>query len=329
MATVTATPATSETRCVALGYKPFTAGKFRFERDEYFAHIFFPNGRHMMPIQAFLRALMRDVAWGFFYGTVNFDPVIGTLNHYGTVDLFAGLMNEGYTRENRHYVERFDSKELKKIFEAMLDDWCNEGFDPFAAPEETGDPYGAKHGSNTAALIRKRVVAKRMIGLPDDEILRTDANGYPLNRQFRDLPTNEPEVHAEPGFEREVHAYNMFNYVGRSDVTWNPSVVSGVKDSLYCPTTEEEALPIFHGNDRVEWFVQLTDEIIWDVEDGKTGAPRAKVVAKAGDVAAMPSDIRHRGYSPKRSILLVWENNDATLPERYRKGEFKPYPVEF
>src|SRR5947199_10260929 len=102
-------------------------------------------------------------------------------------------MYAGYTRENLHYVERFDSKELKKIFEAMLDDWCNEGFDPFAAPEETGDPYGAKHGSNTAALIRKRVVAKRMIGLPDDEILRTDANGYPLNRQSRDMPTNEPE----------------------------------------------------------------------------------------------------------------------------------------
>jgi len=24
---------------------------------------------------------------------------------------------------------------------------------------------------------------------------------------------------------------------------------------------------VFHGNDRVEWFVQLSDEIIWDVGD--------------------------------------------------------------
>ena len=32
---------------------------------------------------------------------------------------------------------------------------------------------------------------------------------------------------------------------------------------------------------------------------------------KAGDVAAMPADIRHQGYSPKRSMLLVWENADA------------------
>ena len=42
-------------------------------------------------------------------------------------------------------------------------------------------------------------------------------------------------------------------------------VVSVCKDSLYCPTTEEYILPIIHGNDRVEWFVQLSDEIIWDV----------------------------------------------------------------
>jgi len=65
------------------------------------------------------------------------------------------------------------------------------------------------------------------------------------------------------------------------------------------------------------------------VDDGKTGRPRAKVTMKAGDVAAMPADIRHKGYSPKRSMLIVWENNDAGLPAMYGKGELKPYPVEF
>ena len=329
MSTATMTPTQSVTRCAELGYQSFAAGKFRFERDEYFAHIFYPEGRHMIPIEAWLRALMRDIAWGFFYGTVNFDPVIGTLNHYGTVDLFAGLMNEAYTSQNRHYVETFDSKDLKKVFETMLDDWTNEGFDPFAAPDETGLPFGRKHGNNRTAIQRHRVVAKRMTGLPGDEGLRTDQNGYPVNRQFKDVPQDAPEVHAEPGFEDQVHAFNLFAYVSRSNVTWNPSVVSAVKDSLYCPTTEEHILPIFHGNDRVEWFVQVTDEIVWDVEDGKTGRPRAKVVMRAGDVAAMPADIRHKGYSPKRSILLVWENNDGTLPDKYRRGDLKPYPVEF
>ncbi len=87
------------------------------------------------------------------------------------------------------------------------------------------------------------------------------------------------------------------------------------KDSLYCPTTEEYILPIIHGNDRVEWFVQLCDEIRWDVADRDTGAPRAKVTMRAGDVAAMPADIRHQGYSTKRSMLLVWENASPELPE--------------
>jgi hypothetical protein len=312
-----------------LGYQSFGIGEFRFSRDEYFATIEYPGGRHMMPIDAFLRAIMRDVAWGFFYGTVNFDHVLGTVNHYGTVDLFIGLFNEAYRAGNRHYVKRFDSNELRKVFQDILADWTNEGFDPFAAPDETGKPFGAKHGSNAAAIERERVVAKRMVGLPGDADLRSDASGYPVNRQFKDVPQDAPEIHAEPGFEGEVHAFNLFGYLSRSDVTWNPSVCSAVGDSLMCPTTEEQTLPIFHGNDRVEWFVQVTDEIIWDIEDGRTGRPIAKVVMRPGDVAAMPANIRHKGYSPKRSMLIVWENNDGSLPDRYQRGELKPYPVEF
>jgi Hydroquinone 1,2-dioxygenase large subunit N-terminal len=325
MSTAAATTSSSKD----LGYKTFSIGKFRFERDEYFAHIFYPGGRHIMPIDAFLRALMRDVAWGFFYGTVNFDNVLGTVNHYGEVDLFIGLFNDAYRSGNRHYVERFQSKDLKKLYEEMLDDWTNEGFDPFAAPDETGHPYGPKRGNNRKALQRQRLVATRMVGLPGDLGYRGDKDGYPINRQFTDVTQDQPEVHAEPGFEGEVHAFNMAAYVSRSDVTWNPSVVSCVHDSQFCCTTEEYILPIFHGNDRVEWFIQLTDEIIWDIEDGATGKPRAKVLMKAGDVAAMPANIRHKGYSPKRSMLIVWENNDATLPQRYSKGELTPNPVDF
>ena len=68
-------------------------GAFRFERDEYFAHIRWPSGSHTLDIGNFLRALMRDVAWGFFYGWVNFDHVIGTVNKYTSVDLYAGSFN--------------------------------------------------------------------------------------------------------------------------------------------------------------------------------------------------------------------------------------------
>ncbi|MEQ1572868.1 MAG: hydroxyquinol 1,2-dioxygenase [Vicinamibacterales bacterium] len=319
------TAATPMTTGKTLGYKTHAIGSFQFGRDEYFAHIHYPGGRHIMQVDAFLRALMRDVAWGFFYGTVNFDTVFGTVNHYGTVEMFIGLFNEGYRANNRHFVETFEAKDLKAVFEGMLEDWTNEGFDPFAAPDETGTVYGAKKGNNSKAIKRQRLIANRMVGLPGDLTFRTE----PLNRQFQDVPTDKPEVHAEKGFENEVHAFNFFDYVCRSDVTWNPSVVSCVKDSQFCATTEEHVLPITHGNDRVEWFIQATDEIIWDVDDRATGRPRAKVTMKAGDVAAMPADIRHRGYSPKRSLLIVWENNDASLPQQYASGKLTPYPVAF
>ena len=75
--------------------------------------------------------------------------------------------------------------------------------------------------------------------------------------------------------------------------------------------------------------MQLSDEIVWDVKDKTTGRPRAKVTMRAGDVACMPADIRHQGYSPKRSMLLVWENASPELPELIRTGKASVYPVEF
>jgi hypothetical protein len=322
-------PAVSNDTRSALGYRTFPIGRFVFWRDEYFAHVDYPGGTHVMPVDEFLRALMRDVAWGFFYGTVNFDSVLGTVNHYGTVELYIGLFNAGYRAARRQYVETHDAGPLKQEFEAILADWTNEGFDPFAAPDETGRAFGPKRGENLAAIRRQRVVARRMVGLADDTPVRSDADGFPVNRQFKDVSQEEPQVHAEFGFADQVHAFNLFAYLSRSDVTWNPSVCSAVKDSLLCPTTEEHILPITHGNDRVEWFVQVSDEIFWDIEDKATGRPLAKVLMRAGDVAAMPADIRHRGYSPKRSMLVVWENNDNHVAELHQRGTIPPYPVEF
>jgi hypothetical protein len=165
--------------------------------------------------------------------------------------------------------------------------------------------------------------------VPGDEGLRSDETGHPINRMFADVPQDEPEVHPEPGFESEVAAYSLFAYLSRSPVTWNPSVVSVCKNSLFCPTTEEYILPIIHGNDRVEWFLQLSDEIHWEVEDRDTGSVRARVVMRPGDVSAMPADIRHQGYAPKRSMLLVWENADPALPELIASGQTPTYPIEF
>ena len=43
--------------------------------------------------------------------------------------------------------------------------------------------------------------------------LRTDASGSPVNRTFADVPQDQPELHPEPGFENEVHAFNLFGYL--------------------------------------------------------------------------------------------------------------------
>lgn len=311
------------------GYRSFRAGTFTFVRDEYFARLNWPGGSHIMPIDVFLRALMRDVAWGFFYGVVNFDSVFGTINHYGEVTMFAGRFNDSYREAGRDHEERFRSDALMGLFKAMLEDWTNAGFDPFAAPMETGEPWGRKHGDNLVAIERQRVTARRMVGLPGDTPLRTDEAGFPVNRQFADVAQDEPLVEARPGFEGEVSAFNLFAYLSRSDVTWNPSVCSVVGDSLFCPTSEEFILPVEHGNDRCEWFLQLSDEITWDVKDKETGRPRARVIAKAGDICCMPADIRHQGYSTKRSMLLVWENGSPKIPQMIADGTAPVVSVTF
>ncbi len=311
------------------GYRGFALGRFEFQRDEYFAHVRWPLGSHTLDVGDFLRALMRDVAWGFFYGWVHFDDVVGTCNHYGNVDVFAGSYNGNYRRAKVDHLENHPTETVRSVFTEMIEDWTNEGFDPFAAPQETGTPYGRKRGSNLAAVRRARSTATRCVGLRGDAPLRSDATGHPLNRAFADVPQDEPEIHAEPGFESELHAFNLFAYLSRSDVTWNPSFTSVVKHSFMCPTTEEHILPIVHGNDRVEWFFQMSDEIHWDIGTRDTAEPRARVIMKAGDLAAMPADCRHQGFSPKRSMLLVWENGSPTIVDEIRRGLCPLNPVQF
>jgi hypothetical protein len=43
----------------------------------------------------------------------------------------------------------------------------------------------------------------------------------------------------------------------------------------------------------------------------------------------MPTDINHRGYSPKHSMLLVWENMTPSLEMRYASGELAPTAATF
>ena len=272
-------------------------------------------GSHILSADAFLRALQRDVAWDFFYGTVNFDGVIGTVNHYGTVDLFAGRFNDAYRKAELDHVENFETPEIKRDVQGDARRLDNGTSTRSPARPRPGNPFGVKNGNNTEAVTRQRVAGRR--GWSACPATSRSAPTRPTRStgMFADVPRTSPSSRPSPASRTRSPRSTCSPTLSRSDVTWNPSVVSLCKASLYCPTTEEYILPIVHGNDRVEWFLQLSDEIIWDVEDRDTGAKRAKVTMRAGDVAAMPADIRHQGYSPKRSMLLVWENAiRATCP---------------
>ena len=58
--------------------------------------------------------------------------------------------------------------------------------------------------------------------------------------------------------------------------------------------------------------------------------PAPQPIANAPpDIAAMPADIRHKGYSQKRSMLLVWENASPELPALIASGRAPQYPIDF
>jgi hypothetical protein len=88
---------------------------------------------------------------------------------------------------------QFETPLIMATFKAILEDFTNKGFDPFAAPDETGSSWvGKKNGSNDAAIDRQRQACKRMPGLPGDAELRTDANGYPGEPRLRRRRAGQP-----------------------------------------------------------------------------------------------------------------------------------------
>ncbi|MCW5262003.1 hydroxyquinol 1,2-dioxygenase [Verminephrobacter eiseniae] len=313
-----------------LGYASYRLGEYQFSRDRNFVRIDWGKAAHLIPVDQFMAALARDIGWKFLYGWIFFDDVFGTVNHYGQVEVFAGKHNPAYIQASVAHAETFPTEEILAVFRAMTQDWISEGYDPLAVPTQTGSAVGPKGKPASVSLTRGFTTpARRLLGMSGDAQPRSDAAGQPINPSFADLTFDKPEVTVEPGFEGQLHAVNVFDHIARSEVTWIPSTVSATRDSLFCMSSEEHMLPVTHGNDRPEWFIQLTDEIHWTIQDKDTGSARGRVIMRAGDVCAMPADIRHKGYAPRRAMLLVLENACAELPELYARGALPPYPVEF
>jgi len=306
-----------------LGYKTFRLGGYEFERNAYFTIIRYPGGEYHIPVGEFMRAVQRDIGWNFFYGMVKFDEVFGTFNFYEKgVDMFLGKYNDAWQKSGKHYSEMFPNEKISATFKAILEDWVPPDFNPWAAPRETGSPFGRKRGGPHPAIFRKRIVTTTMI-----KTQRTD-DTHPVNEAFQDLRGKDGEMKIKPEYAERFGLLNLYEYLARNDVTWNPEIVSAVEYSLFCPTTEEYILPITHGNDRVEWFLLLNGQISMEVRDRDTGILLAYLHMKPGDCTAMPADISHNLWAPERSMLLVWENGNPQLPELIRLGKTPTAPLE-
>jgi hydroquinone 1,2-dioxygenase large subunit-like protein len=306
-----------------LGYRNFRLGGYEFERNAYFAIVHYPGGEYHIPVGEFLRAVQRDIGWNFFYGMVKFDEVFGTFNFYGKgVDCFLGKYNEAWQKSGKAYSEMFPNEQIITTFKAILEDWVPTEFNPWAAPRETGSPFGRKRGGPHPAIYRKRIVTSTMIKTP-----RTDET-HPVNEAFQGHTGVDGEMRIKPEYAEKFGLLNLYDYLARNDVTWNPEIVSAVEYSLFCPTTEEYILPITHGNDRVEWFLLLNGQVSMEIRDRDTGTLLAYLHMKPGDCTAMPADISHSLWAPERSMLLVWENGDPGLPEMIRLGQTPTAPLE-
>jgi hypothetical protein len=319
----------NETSGVA--YKEFTLGRVKFSRDEYYVHLEYPKGSYSIGIEKFLRCTARNVQFRFFYGSILYDEIFAFETHYGDdVDIMIGCLHPAFVASGRDYRERLSLNEACETLKSLLLDWTPEEYDPLLPPVENGLPFGKKEGGDhDAALRHHRPNPERMVGLPGDEALRTEANGYKVHPSLSELVGRGPQIDVKPGYENQVHAFNFYDYLARQDYVWMPAVCAKVKHNWLCASVEENDMPLTHKNDRIEWFLMLSDQIIWDIMDGESGTPRSRVVMKSGDVACMPADIRHFGRAVRRSLLLIWENADPSLPAKIAAGEAPAYPQVF
>ena len=211
------------------GYREFSLGGFTFRRDEFFAHITWPTGSHVLSVDDFLRALQRDVAWDFFYGTVNFDGVFGTVNHYGTVDTVRRALQrrlpQGRARPRRELRDAPDPRDVqgdaRRLDERRLRPLRQPGRDRQALRRE----------ERRATRRRSPAAGSPRHGWSACPATSRSAPTRPT-RSTACSPTSPRTSRwsqAEPGFEGEVAAFNLFAYLSRIDVTWNPSVVSAAR----------------------------------------------------------------------------------------------------
>ena len=171
-------------------------------------------------------------------------------------------------------------------FKAMLDDWTNRGFDPFAAPEETGTAWGRKDGNNTrrssgcasppsawsACRATSRAQRRRRLsGQPPCSPTSTQDSA----RDPRRAGLRERGLRLQP-FRLPLALRRHVESVGRLGGEGQPLLPDdgGIHPADRCTATTASS-----------GSCSSPTRSSGRSSDKETGAPRARVTMKAGDVA--------------------------------------------
>ena len=128
-----------------LGYRKFRSAASASTATRTSSTSRWPKGSHTIEIDRFLRAMVRDIGWGFFYGWIFFDDIFGTQNHYGTVDIFAGTYSKGHQDQGPRLprdVHRRDG--ARRVRDDLASTGSTRATTRCSAPLETGSPLGPK-----------------------------------------------------------------------------------------------------------------------------------------------------------------------------------------
>src|SRR5438046_10669745 len=108
--------------------------------------------------------------------------------------MFVGKYNDAWQKAGKAYSEMFPNERISATLKAILEDRVPPDFNPWAAPRETGRPFGRKRGGPHPASFRKRIVTTTRI--KDQRADKT----HPVNEALKDIRGDEGEMKNKPEY---------------------------------------------------------------------------------------------------------------------------------
>ena len=217
--------------------------------------------------------------------------------------MFAGRFNDAYRKAELDHAENFETPLIRETFKAMLDDWTNAGVRPVRQP-----------GRDRQAVRRQGRQQHRGRHPPPRRRQRAWSACRATSRSAPTPPTRSTACSptCRRTSPRSTPSRASRTRSPRSTCTPTSAAATSRGTRRRQRVQGQPVLPDHRGVHpagvprqrpcRVVRAAQRRDRA--GTCRTATPAPRAKVTMKAGDVAAMPGDIRHQGYCP--SARCCW-----------------------